>query len=35
MGNYRDAYMKVKIWTGEWYCYLENTLAFPFEAESA
>ena len=28
-----DAYNESEVWTG-WYCYLENTLAFPFEAES-
>ncbi|MGB9274568.1 MAG: calcium-binding protein, partial [Terrimicrobiaceae bacterium] len=27
-----DAYNESEVWTG-WYCYLENTLAFPFEAE--
>lgn len=27
-----DAYNESGRWTG-WYCYLENTLAFPFEAE--
>jgi hypothetical protein len=27
-----DAYNESEKWTG-WYCYLENTLAFPFEAE--
>lgn len=27
-----DAYNESERWTG-WYCYLENTLAFPFEAE--
>lgn len=28
-----DAYNESEVRTG-WYCYLENTLAFPFEAES-
>ena len=27
-----DAYNESGVWTG-WYCYLENALAFPFEAE--
>jgi Calcium binding len=27
-----DAYNESEVCTG-WYCYLENTLAFPFEAE--
>lgn len=27
-----DAYNESEVWTG-WYCYLENTLAFPFEAK--
>lgn len=27
-----DAYNESEVWTA-WYCYLENTLAFPFEAE--
>ena len=27
-----DAYNESEVWTG-WYCYLENALAFPFEAE--
>jgi hypothetical protein len=27
-----DAYNESEVWTA-WYCYLENTLAFPFEAK--
>lgn len=27
-----DCYNESETWTG-WYCYLENNLAFPFEAE--